>query len=39
MSGNDNGTSASDIITYIGVPLAVLGGKNQTVMLMRLALR
>ncbi|KEY68287.1 hypothetical protein S7711_07039 [Stachybotrys chartarum IBT 7711] len=25
MSGNDNGTSASDIITYIGVPLAVLG--------------
>jgi hypothetical protein len=23
----DNGTSATDIITYIGVPLAVLGGK------------
>lgn len=22
----DNGTSATDIITYIGVPLAVLGG-------------
>lgn len=23
-----NGSSASDIITYVGVPLAVLGGKT-----------
>lgn len=27
---SDNGTSATDIITYIGVPLAVLGGKVVT---------
>jgi hypothetical protein len=26
MSGDNNGSLASDIITYIGVPLAVLGG-------------